>query len=47
MKPELRKYLAAILTVGFVILSGGCETLQPHGFVMAPLQDHGGGGGDN
>lgn len=46
MKRELRNTVLAVLAATFVVLGTGCETLQPHGFVMEPIENYGGGGGD-
>ena len=47
MKRELRKYLLAVLTAGFAVVGTGCETLQPNGLVMEPIENYGGGGGES
>jgi hypothetical protein len=46
MKRELRNTVLAALAATFVVLGTGCETLQPQGFTMEPIENYGGGGGD-
>jgi hypothetical protein len=46
MKRELRSAVLAVLAATFVVLSTGCETLQPQGIAMEPIENYGGGGGD-
>ena len=46
MKRELRNTVLAVLAATFVVLSTGCETLQPQGIVTDPIENYGGGGGD-
>lgn len=46
MKRELRTNILVLLTAAFVTVITGCQTLQPPGIVMEPLdKNHGGGGG--
>jgi hypothetical protein len=46
MKRELRNTALAVLAATFVVLGTGCQTLQPPGLVMDPIENYGGGGGD-
>jgi hypothetical protein len=46
MTKLLRRVYTALCIVGVLAVATGCETLQPQGIVMEPIENFGGGGGD-